>query len=401
MPMVLLLAVLRLHSYGSTYAFCHAEASSRTNGKRHHHSRCNMATTADAESLPFSDSPTIVIAVEAVRKACRITTNLQKKMDTIAMLTKDDKSPVTVGDFACQAVVLQHLQQHLPNSDTRTFLAEERSSNLTPELTKQILQAVGDATTIEDEESLRDCIDLGQSFYECSADPPSTFWCLDPIDGTKGFLRKGQYCVALGLLEDGVPTIGILGCPNLPFDEAEEIVGCIFVACKGRGCYQLDLYGAKPPKRIGLGFNELAPPPSTQARFCLGVERGFGDPYGKAALMAQELHGGLEVDSDEILHSVRMDSQAKYGVVARGGAEFYVRLPQADYQEWIWDVAPGALVLEEAYGTVTDANGDHLRFSCGAKLSRNYGVLGACSASLYRDLVQAYNCTGTIDPSEE
>ena len=45
-------------------------------------------------------------------------------------------------------------------------------------------------------------------------------WCLDPIDGTKGFLRGrvggGQYCVALALLEDGVPVLGVLGCPNLP-----------------------------------------------------------------------------------------------------------------------------------------------------------------------------------------
>ena len=41
-------------------------------------------------------------------------------------------------------------------------------------------------------------------------------WVLDPIDGTKGFLRKQQYAVALGLLIDGEPALGVLGCPNLP-----------------------------------------------------------------------------------------------------------------------------------------------------------------------------------------
>lgn len=43
-------------------------------------------------------------------------------------------------------------------------------------------------------------------------------WILDPIDGTKGFIRGEHFCVALGMAYDGVPTIGVLGCPNLPFE---------------------------------------------------------------------------------------------------------------------------------------------------------------------------------------
>jgi 3'-phosphoadenosine 5'-phosphosulfate (PAPS) 3'-phosphatase len=43
-------------------------------------------------------------------------------------------------------------------------------------------------------------------------------WILDPIDGTKGFIRGEHFCVALGMAHDGVPTIGVLGCPNLPFE---------------------------------------------------------------------------------------------------------------------------------------------------------------------------------------
>lgn len=39
---------------------------------------------------------------------------------------------------------------------------------------------------------------------------------LDPVDGTKGFLRNDQYAVALGLVQDGRVVLGVLGCPCLP-----------------------------------------------------------------------------------------------------------------------------------------------------------------------------------------
>ena len=73
---------------------------------------------------------------------------------------------------------------------------------------------------------------------------------------------------------------------------------------------------------------------------------------------------------------VRMDSQAKYGVVARGEAEIYLRMPtRADYREKIWDHAAGALIVEEAGGTVTDIAGRPLEFHHGRELSANRGVI--------------------------
>ena len=52
---------------------------------------------------------------------------------------------------------------------------------------------------------------------------------------------------------------------------------------------------------------------------------------------------------------VRIDSQAKYALVARGEADIYLRLPtRADYREKIWDHAAGALIVAEAGGVVTD-----------------------------------------------
>ena len=71
-------------------------------------------------------------------------------------------------------------------------------------------------------------------------------WALDPIDGTKGFLRGGQYAVCLALIKDGEPVLGVVGCPNLPVDytSADAERGVIFVAVKGQGAFQVGALGS-------------------------------------------------------------------------------------------------------------------------------------------------------------
>lgn len=66
-------------------------------------------------------------------------------------------------------------------------------------------------------------------------------WALDPIDGTKGFLRGGQYAVCLGLLKEGKVVVGVMGCPNLPVDPSnpDGEKGVIFVAVEGQGAFQV------------------------------------------------------------------------------------------------------------------------------------------------------------------
>lgn len=66
-------------------------------------------------------------------------------------------------------------------------------------------------------------------------------WTLDPIDGTKGFLRGGQYAVCLALVVDSVVQLGVMGCPNLPISSSDPDgqKGCLFVAVKGQGAEQV------------------------------------------------------------------------------------------------------------------------------------------------------------------
>jgi 3'(2'), 5'-bisphosphate nucleotidase len=73
-----------------------------------------------------------------------------------------------------------------------------------------------------------------------------------------------------------------------------------------------------------------------------------------------------------------MDSQAKYGILARGEVTLYLRVPspsEVEYQENIWDHAAGAIIAEEAGGKVTDVLGKPLDFSCGIKMVKNHGVV--------------------------
>lgn len=93
-------------------------------------------------------------------------------------------------------------------------------------------------------------VELGLRYYPaskyCATDLILSLkghWALDPIDGTKGFLRGGQYAVCLGLLVDGQVEVGVMGCPNLPVNpkEPEGEKGVIFVAVKGQGAFQVSL----------------------------------------------------------------------------------------------------------------------------------------------------------------
>ncbi len=70
------------------------------------------------------------------------------------------------------------------------------------------------------------------------------FWTLDPIDGTKGFLRGEQYAVALALVVDGRVVVAALACPNLSAHEEPETEksltpsGAIFWAVLGGGAHE-------------------------------------------------------------------------------------------------------------------------------------------------------------------
>ena len=161
--------------------------------------------------------------------------------------------------------------------------------------------------------------------------------------------------------------------------------GVIFTAVRGQGAFAvpMDQEGEDHLRSVPIKVSENDDPAA--ARFCESVESGHS-AHGDAAAIATRL--GI------VAPPVRMDSQAKYGVVARGEAEIYLRMPtRADYREKIWDHAAGALIVEEAGGTVTDITGRPLEFHHGRELSANRGVI-ATNGRLHSRVIEVLNDAG-------
>jgi 3'(2'), 5'-bisphosphate nucleotidase len=202
------------------------------------------------------------------------------------------------------------------------------------------------------------------------------FWTLDPIDGTKGFLRNQQYAVALGLIEDGVPTIGVMGCPNLPIDMSEPLDerdphGCLYLAIKGEGIYETR---CDTEKADLVRLTRLDHDMNDEIVVCGSVEAAHSNLSDTDRILAWIEEQGLGRVGEPAL----LDSQCKYAVVARGQADAYLRLPtKKGYVERIWDHAAGACIAGESGAFVTDIHGNALDFSQGRGLERNKGIVCA------------------------
>ncbi len=323
---------------------------------------------------PDFAAPEAQFAISAVREAARLARRVQQEMISPA-LTKDDRSPVTVADFAVQAVVAQRLAEQLPGS---TLIGEEGSAAL--QLTEglaaldQVTSFVRTSLPNATPEDVCGLIDRG------SGDPPAgPFWTLDPIDGTKGFLRGDQYAVALGHIQDGAVDIGVLGCPDLEFGKnpVSGGAGSLIAAVRGLGAWVKPLVGEAPWKRLAVSPEREI----TKVRLLRSVEKAHTNTDRIGSLVA-----ALGTSATPI----QMDSQAKYAVLAAGGAEMLVRFlskSRPDYAETIWDQAAGSIVITEAGGRISDLAGKPLDFSQGRTLKNNRGVL-ATNERLHNAILQ-------------
>ena len=272
------------------------------------------------------------VAVAAVRAASRVCREVQASLVTADTLEKKDKSPVTVADFASQAVVCRALAEHFQDDPV---VGEEGADDLRGDdaevLRRSVVQAVGRSVGQEtDDAAVLGWIDRG-GFDPAGASPDrrERYWTLDPIDGTKGFLRGEQYAVALALIVQGRVALGVLGCPNL--DDGRGGVGALFSAVRGQGAQALPVEGEGV---VGTPITVDSADSPSGGRFCESVESAHSD-QGDAARIAAKL--GITAKP------YRIDSQCKYAAVGRGDASIYLRLPtRKDYEEKIWDHGAGS-----------------------------------------------------------
>ncbi|KAH8170950.1 inositol monophosphatase family protein [Sarocladium implicatum] len=351
---------------------------------------------------PFSSSSTpssnmaayakeLQVAQAAVQRASILTRRVfhEKAKGTV---DKNDKSPVTIGDFGAQALIIAALRHNFPEDE---IVAEEEAAQLREDAgLKQTIWELVEKAKLENKDAeegllggpiksadeMLELIDRGASKGGASG----RIWAIDPIDGTKGFLRGGQYAVCLALMVDGKVQVGVLGCPNLPISDTARLTssmadnqsdssdhGVLFSAVLGQGATSRPLT-ASSSDSDAKSISMRAVDDLSQATFCESVEAGHSS-HGDQFEISKKL--GITRES------VRMDSQAKYGSIARGAGDIYLRLPvKATYQEKIWDHAAGDLIVREAGGEVTDIHGKNLDFSVGRTLANNKGVVAAPKA---------------------
>ena len=298
-------------------------------------------------------------ALDAVRQAAVACRSVQSSITTES-LAKKDNSPVTVADYASQALVCRVLQQKFPQDPV---IGEEGAAELKQPAGAEFLQRVVDecakAGVTGSPAEVCDWIDRGGA-----SEYSPRFWTLDPIDGTKGFLRKEQYAISLALIINGVIEVGVLGCPNMPSGDPLSPDGVLAWAIRGQGAWAQPL---DRPESAAKPVHVSATASTSELLFCESVESGHSS-HDWSGLIATDL--GIHKEP------FRMDSQCKYLAVARGDADLYLRLPtRKGYQEKIWDHAGGVLLVQEAGGHVTDINGAPADFSKGSTLAVNEGMV--------------------------
>jgi 3'(2'), 5'-bisphosphate nucleotidase len=204
-----------------------------------------------------------------------------------AARSKDDGSPITEADERSHEIIVERLAGDLP------VVSEEGA-------------AAGEA-------------------------PPSgSFWLVDPLDGTKEFIsRNGEFTINVALIEDGLPTLGVVLAPAL---------GRLFAAAPG-----LDPFVEDDAGRRTISVREVPPDGAT-----IVSSRSHGDAEALARFNATR----------RVAAEVTAGSSLKFCLVAAGEADIYPRFGRT----MEWDTAAGDAVLRAAGGRVTDLQDEILRY---------------------------------------
>ena len=169
----------------------------------------------------------------------------------------------------------------------------------------------------------------------------SRFWCVDPLDGTKEFVKgagdpgraSGEFTVNVALVEDGVPVLGVVHVP---------VQDVTYYAAAGQAWKRV---GDGEPARIAA---RTAPP----AALTVVASRDHAGAEVAAII------GRVEADGRTV-EAASMGSSLKFCLVAEGAADFYPRtVPTFE-----WDTAAAQAVLAAAGGGVSTADGEPLRYN--------------------------------------
>ncbi|KAM3543538.1 hypothetical protein ARSEF1564_003590 [Beauveria bassiana] len=336
------------------------------------------------------------VAEAAVLRAAILTKNVQSRVSAVS---KADATPVTVADFAAQALLISALHAAFPGDG---FLGEEDSLALRndAQLCDQVYDLVvssaadavasgggGDGEALASPSSVDEMLNLIDLGGAGQGGPTGRFWVMDPIDGTATFLKGQQYAVALALIENGREVVGVLACPSLKvaddggiYDDVVDAdgLGVLLAAVKGQGATIRRFPSAATASLLSSPATPLPPllPPAAEnsltsrLRF-VDCQRSTSTNHGLPRTLAGRLgarYPGLDVWA----------SHVRYAALVLGAADAWVRLgarPEAVF--YVWDNAGAQLLFTERGGRVTDFDGRAMEFGAGRDLRANRGMVVA------------------------
>ncbi|MDZ4769886.1 MAG: inositol monophosphatase family protein [Chloroflexota bacterium] len=291
--------------------------------------------------------------LHAVRSAAAVAAQIRDR--GMGAREKGAQDPVTLADYAAQAILCRAVAAAFPDD---AIMGEERASVFDATLdtdgqaavARYVGEAIGESVTI----------DQVRAWLESGRDrDPARQWLIDPIDGTKGYIAGRRYAIALALLTDGLPTVGIIGAP----DPTARGGGLIFTGQRS-AAYVQPLSGSGRADRVAVTQ-------TIQTRAWRAVESA-DKSHGNFSRPTQ-VYQALGITPNNISG---YDSQVKYAMIAGGDAELFLRFPRDS--AWInlaWDHAPGVALLHAAGGVVTDLDGSLLDFTTGARMTANQGMV--------------------------
>ncbi len=258
--------------------------------------------------------------VEVIRNTIRITEWF--KEEGFKSYIKQDRSPVTLADFASQIYIISKLKELYPKD---SIIAEETYSSELDKYSEKLIQSCYDKLNLSLNPNIKEIINYRGPYSK-------RIWSIDPIDGTKGYQEGLSYAIGIGLIINQEKKLSIIGVPNY---NAEGVA--VFVANKGNGA--LASYGEK--NFISIKVSETRD--IKKSILCHSLH--YDEPW--VIKLAKKL--GIE-------NYIQIDSMAKFCMVADSSADLYIKPMYID-RSFIWDFLPGDLLVKEAGGIVTDLKG--------------------------------------------
>lgn len=156
------------------------------------------------------------------------------------------------------------------------------------------------------------------------------FWLVDPLDGTRAFVAgEGEFTVNIGLIEHGVPTLGVIYVP------AQSL---LYYGAAGKGAWRVKDGGA--PEEISVR-------PVPDDGYVVVKSKSHPSPKTTAFL-----------ENFKVKEMIAGSSSVKFCQVAEGSADMYPRLGRT----MEWDTAAGHAILNAAGGSVTQVDGSPLTY---------------------------------------